>query len=142
MIFSITVEANFTEVVVWLHQSHFPNNVVENIWVNEPLTPAYLTGQIVNTATTVHYDGEKCRRANSHEWWLLYPFEVVAFDYFGPNGGRYIPMQEKSTSVFTGNAGNNGYVQLMGKMNAVWVGKKLGSSWCGYGATKPTARIP
>ncbi|HPF10888.1 MAG TPA: hypothetical protein PKW08_02160 [Flavobacteriaceae bacterium] len=125
--FSITVEANNSSSGPGFIKAIFPNNVVEkNIWVNEPLTPAYLNGpEIVNTATTVHYDGGIAEGANSYEWWLPYPFEVVApFDYFGPNWQVY-PNAGKSTSVFTGNAGNNGYVQLMGKNECGLGGAKI-----------------
>lgn len=87
------------------------------VQVGKPSMPSSLFGpEVVLTGTLVSYFGGPSLGADSYQWWLPHPFEVVdQFDLFGDNwqvketSNSYI-----SAQVFTGHAQNKGYVQLMG----------------------------
>jgi len=115
--YSLTVEANGPSNSSGFIKAVYPYHTVrKDLWVGRPSSPGYLDGpEIVSTGSLVTYSGGESEGATSYEWWLPYPFEVVyPFDYFGDNW-QVSPNAGRIAQVFTGNAENNGYVQLMGK---------------------------
>jgi pimeloyl-ACP methyl ester carboxylesterase len=115
--YSVTVEYNGSYSGSGFIKAIYPYHTVQkDIWLGRPSSPGYLNGpEIVSTGSLVTYSGGESVGATSYEWWLPYPFEVVyPFDYLGDNW-QVSPNAGRSTQLFTGNAGNNGYVQLMGK---------------------------
>jgi hypothetical protein len=94
----------------------FDITVQKDVWVGAPGSPGYLNGpEVVTTGSIVYYSGGVADGATSYEWWLPYPFDVVSpIDYFSDNW-QILPNAGNASNVFTGYAGNNGYVQLMGR---------------------------
>ncbi|MBO0329560.1 T9SS type A sorting domain-containing protein [[Muricauda] lutisoli] len=87
------------------------------VQVGKPGLPSDLWGpEIVLTGALVKYYGGPAEGADSYEWWLPHPFDVVdQFDYFGDNWQiRNTNTYYDVANVFTGYAKNEGYVQLMG----------------------------
>ena len=98
----------------------FPNQTVQrDVWLGKPGKPGGANGvlegpTLVNTGAVVTYSGGISEGATSYTWWLPYPFDIVnPFDTTGPNWQIH-PNTGRHGQVFTGNAGIDGNVQLMG----------------------------
>ncbi|MCB0456360.1 MAG: T9SS type A sorting domain-containing protein [Flavobacteriaceae bacterium] len=118
--YSVTVEGTTSSSMQGYIKAIFPHQVVQkNVWLGRPGKPGGPNGvlsgpTLVNTGATVNYSGGVSEGAASYTWWLPEPYDVVApFDYLGPNW-QVPPNAGRSTNVFTGYAGINGNVQLMG----------------------------
>lgn len=115
---SVTVQAFPSSHSNGFIRAIFPHNITvqKDVWVGAPGAPGYLNGpEIVTSGALAYYSGGTSEGATSYEWWLPYPFDVVApIDYFNDNW-QVLPNAGNATNIFTGYAGNNGYVQLMGK---------------------------
>jgi len=88
------------------------------LWSGKPSLPNPIYGpSTVQTGALVNYQSGGSVGATSYEWWLPYPYETVTnFDYFGQNWQKLAGASSSSSiQVFSGYAGNNGYVQVMGK---------------------------
>ncbi|WP_019038468.1 T9SS type A sorting domain-containing protein [Psychroflexus tropicus] len=120
-------------------------NVLSNplvIWTGKPSTPNPIVGpSSVNTGALVNYQSGGSSGATSYEWWLPFPYETVTtFDYFGQNWQKLSGASSSpSIQVFTGYAGNNGLVQVMGRNNCGIGGARfLSVSHGGGGGPMPT----
>ncbi|MEZ4779822.1 MAG: T9SS type A sorting domain-containing protein, partial [Flavobacteriaceae bacterium] len=118
--YSITVEKTTSSNGPGYVKAIFPHQTIQkDVWLGKPGKPGGNNGvlngpTLVNTGATVTYNGGVSEGATSYTWWLPYPFDVVEiFDYLGPNWQVH-PNTGRYGQVFTGNAGIDGYVQLMG----------------------------
>jgi len=114
---SVTVESATSTNNPGFIKAVFPTYTVEkDIWLGKPHPPSYLNGpEIVSTGAIVTYSGGIAEGATSYDWWLPFPYDVVApTDYFSDNWQTYPNMGRNNSHVFTGYSGNSGYVQLMG----------------------------
>ncbi len=88
-----------------------------NLWAGTPSSPSFLLGpNSVVSGGFVYYYGSSANGAESYEWRLPYPFDVVGiFNIFGANWQMQNTTTYNSLYAFTGTSGTDGYVQLMGK---------------------------
>ncbi|MEZ4858484.1 MAG: T9SS type A sorting domain-containing protein [Flavobacteriaceae bacterium] len=117
---SVTVEKTTSSSIPGYVKAIFPNQTVQrDVWLGKPGKPGGANGvlegpTLVNTGAVVTYSGGVAEGASSYTWWLPYPFEIVnPFNTTGPNWQVH-PNTGRHGQVFTGNAGIDGYVQLMG----------------------------
>jgi len=88
----------------------------KEVWLGTPGNPGYLNGpELVLSGAIVSYSGGVSEGADSYEWSLPTPFNVVnPIDYFSDNWQTYPNMGRTNGSVFTGYGEHNGRVELRG----------------------------
>lgn len=113
---SVTVETTTSSSGNGFIRAIFPNQTVQkDIWVGTPMSPGSLSGpEIVTSGSLAYYSGGFSQGATGYQWWLPHPYDVASpIDYFNDNW-QVLPNAGNATNIFTGYAGNNGLVQLMG----------------------------
>ncbi|MCH9661429.1 MAG: T9SS type A sorting domain-containing protein, partial [Bacteroidetes bacterium] len=115
--FSVTVRSINSSNNTGSITAIYPYQAVQkDVWVGKPGPPSYLNGpELVPSGGLVQYNGGVAQGASSYQWWLPHPFEIRnPFDLFGDHWQVH-PSAGRSTQVFTGYAGTDGLVQLIGE---------------------------
>ncbi|MCL6273020.1 hypothetical protein M3P19_03315 [Muricauda sp. 2012CJ35-5] len=110
-------EVTITAVLTSAACGNEPVVLEKTVQVGKPGLPSDLYGpELVATGAMVSYFGGPAQGADFYEWRLPYPFDRVnVIDVFGDTWQILKSVDTyQSAHVFTGNAADDGYVQLMG----------------------------
>lgn len=109
----------------WVRATLSNGVVIErDIWAGKPAMPASISGPTtVQSGAYVNYTGAATNGANSYQWLVPYPHQVVSsFNIFGADWQMSsVTTTSTHLNAFSGTSGSDGYVQFSG-VNSCGVG--------------------